>query len=223
MFAVTHRAGFGAGSSGPTTPVALTFTDSSVNANNLEEYTFNTQAIGTASADRHVIVALVYTEAASDTLTSVTVAGQSCTVVVNSTSGSGDSAIAITDAPVTSGTTATIVCSFSGSGPTNCGIGVYSITGLGSTTPVDTDTTTTDNTGLTLNVEADGAVIGVSSQASGATATWTNITENYDEVIETSVMHHTGASVLTAASGTLTLTMNSSSSTSIGVSYASFR
>jgi hypothetical protein len=151
---------------------------------NQQTYTFTGIDIGAASSDRHVVV-IIGGGANSRTVSSVTVNGQPCTVVATTTFSVRDAGMAITDSPVTSGTTATIVVTWSGSN-NRCHIGTYAVTGLQSTTPTDTGidsgTGTPSNRSTTLDISAGGIGIGlfVNSSGSAGSTTWGGLTEDFD-------------------------------------------
>ena len=137
------------------------FINSYVSTANQTTYTFTNCDIGTASSDRYVVVyGAGYTGSLSTNrnASSVSIGGSSATI---------DYTVLSTAAPsffakrlVTSGTTATIAVSFSGP-MTNCGIAIYVIYGLNSTTPIST-ATGINTTGATLSLSATngGVVLG---------------------------------------------------------------
>src|SRR5262245_65187574 len=85
--------------------VTISFGDTQTSFNAAANATVNfTQAIGAAAADRYVVVAL---SMQIDLSLTVTVAGQACTRVAQIAAGIFNE-LWITNAPVTSGTTATV-------------------------------------------------------------------------------------------------------------------
>jgi hypothetical protein len=190
FLALTGLIGFG----GYFAPKSLTFTDHATDTANLTTYTFSARAIGTAASDRRVHV-LVHGGGVGDTtLSSVTVGGVSATINVQASSGQHTSAIAT--AAVPTGTTGDVVVTFSG-GKARCGIGVYASTGLSSETAVDTDSSTADPATATLTSVAGGFVLALAAGDNSSSLTWTNVTEDYDEVFESTVQ--SGASGVTSS------------------------
>lgn len=145
----------------------------------LTTYSFTSTAIGTASSDRYVAVAIGTRDTGTNSISSVTVAGQSCTALVTSGSTTDPRAIFITDAPVTSGTTATVAVTMANTN-LRCGIGVYTITGG---VPIVENTRTT--TSGTLNVSAGGIILGMGyNNGSGTTVTFTGLTSGGTDTLE---------------------------------------
>lgn len=164
-------------------PAAVAYVSKSFGGTANPSKTFSAIGIGTASADRHVIVLVAVTNSSTHTLSSVTVAGQACTIVVqrNVTNG-GTAAIVITDSPVTSGTTADVVVTLSGTAA-EVGVATFAATGLASTAATATASTATNNGSMSLAVNAGGIAIGCGASggyygASGAAA-WTNLTGRF--------------------------------------------
>lgn len=204
-------------------PASITFTDSSVDPGNKSIFTFLTQAVGTAASNRYIAV-IVTSRVSTDTLDSVTVGGAATTLVLNVQGGAQACAgIAITNAPFTSGTTATVEVTFS-TGTTACGIGVYAIYGIESTTPTDTASTTANNSAQSLDILDGGVAIGGMCQGSAtATCTITNLTEDYDEAVEAGSSSQAGGSTTSTFNQTLSITFNNSVGTPCAAVMASFR
>jgi hypothetical protein len=104
----------------------LTFGAGAFSTNDTSTYTFTSIGIGAASSNRYVVVAVGQRGVAEASAT-VTVAGQSCTQLAETGTGA-KLHLFITDAPVTTGTTATVVVSCS-SGRTRCFISTYALSG----------------------------------------------------------------------------------------------
>lgn len=215
-FIATHLIGFGAAGS-TSNPASITFAAAAVNSSNVTDstYTFSGHSIGTASSDRYVIVGVVGRAnflSGNATISSVTVAGTSCTRAVQSNTSNGTSEIWITNSPITSGTTGNVVVTTGGGVVVQCcGIGTYAVTGLLSNTATATATQTTNNTATNLSVTADGVSVLVSfvAQAFGSsTSTTTNMTERYDADVEANATQHTGACDNQASTQTLSVTVN---------------
>jgi hypothetical protein len=151
---------------------------------NNSTYTFSSQDIGTAAADRYVIVAVSNSSAGSGSLSSATIAGVSATILQASANGGGDIATTIIGASVPTGATGSVVVNF-GTGQVRCAIGVWAVYGLLSTTPVATASQSGNPGTLNVNTHSGGIVVaaGVSSDA-GSSATWSGATERYDATTE---------------------------------------
>lgn len=179
-------------------PVAIVFANSYPDTTDQTTYTFSSAAIGTASADRIVIVVIGSRANSARSISSVTIAGIAATVIAtaNNTGGGAD-IVAIYAAAVPSGTTGNVVITFSGT-MLRCGIGTYAMTGASSVTPYDTATAVPSGSSASINTidsPANGAILGASLAGSSGTAsvTWTGLTENFDIQPETSSSGVSGA------------------------------
>ena len=209
-------------------PPLATYITSVADTADATGYTFTGQSLGTAAADREVVVAVQSrTGGTSITVSSLTVGGISATLEVRTANtASGYTLIEIWRAPVPTGTTGDVVVNFTGGTALRCAIDIYKLTGRSST--FATSSTGASNGGtLSLNVAANGAVIAAAASASATSAfTWTGVTERYDaatggEAFRTSTASADG---LTAATPrTVSFPNPGGSSTSYGgaaVSYA---
>lgn len=168
-------------------PLTATFTDSASSPTDTTSYSFTSQSIGTASSDRYVVViAEGYDNNGSNGFLTCTVAGASTTKIYDvSLPSNGNPGIMlaafITDAPVTSGTTATIVVTTLGT-TNRMAAQFYTITGG---TPVAYDTlasTSTDPSG-TIDCPVGGCIIAGAMNISSNAVAWTGVTED----VETSI------------------------------------
>lgn len=165
------------------TPATIALTAQATSTSDLTTYTFSSQALGDAAADRYVAVAVAARSGPTGTISSVTIGGQSATqaVTVGSSAQTGD----IWIAAVPSGTTGDVVVTFS-TGQARCTIAVYRLTGIGGVTPDDTDTDTVAAGNVmqldALSVPANGVAIALvaSNTASSISWTWTGLTEDTD-------------------------------------------
>jgi hypothetical protein len=127
--------------------------------------TYTNAPIGTAAADRLVVVCVTHSRTPPRVLTAVSIAGTNGAMVASAAV--GDPASEIYSRLVTTGTTATITLTFSGAVTPNA-MHVFTITGLTSTTAIDTlavSATNSPSGGIDLS---SGGVLIVS--ASGITA-----------------------------------------------------
>lgn len=209
-------------------PAILTYVGSNTTATNATSHTFTSESIGTAAADRHVIVGIISeNNLGARTISSVTVGGVSATPIVfqEHSTGSFWTQAAIYIVPYPTGTTATIVVNWSASN-NMCGIGVWNATQLQSPAAANTNSNTSDPLVATLTIPPGGFGIGVGASFAGAapTHTWTNLTERYDQLIEGAVQH-TGADASSVhGSSSLSITCDPSvAATGRSLVLASFR
>lgn len=165
----------------PTVKTYITGTSSSSSATT---FTFSSTSIGTASSDRLVVVVVEGRQAVADrTVSSVTIGGVTATIA-SGTNVPSKYPGCIAYLTVTSGTTADIVVTFSGSTFGGCGIQVYTLTSLSSTTPVDSDQSgmVASPASVTLTTSSQGALIAGVGGNGGATGSisWTGPTEDYE-------------------------------------------
>lgn len=186
----------------------LTFRHSSVFATDAGGYTFAAFSIGAASATRRVIVALTIGASGAAALTTATIGGVAATVDFDSLTSANNRRLYFISAVVPTGTTADVVVNFDTT-IGRCGIGAWTIADGAATGETDLIDTTTLSGTLTVATSAGDAVIaaGISSGQSGIAYAWTGATERYDELIETTLGHHSGADkVATGASTSISFT-----------------
>ena len=189
--------------------MALSFLQSNTDAVDRTVYTFSGESLGAADADRRIIVA-VHSRGIGTTrvISSATIGGQSATIVAqntNTTSNSTTTAFLI--ATVATGTTGDIVITYDAE-MLGCGIGVYRVTDITSSTPDDTAVSSADDpTQSTLDVVAGGFAIACAYVgADDGSYAWTGLsTEDYDTTIE--VGRHISAASETFASAQTDLTI----------------
>lgn len=199
-------------------PVAsATWTDATSSATDGTTFTFNSRAIGAASADRIVVVGVSAGQSGSTVRTcTVTIGGVTATQLVFVAKTSTNSThVGLFALLVPTGTTGNIVLTFSGT-QVRCGIDVWALTGTaGVVTPANTANNTAASTtavSTTITTVAGGACIGMFGDAiSGAsqTTTWTGLTEDNDSVVELSVF--SGAHLNGTAGGSLSISATESS------------
>lgn len=216
------------GASGGAAAVATrTFIGSAVDTtNDAASSTYSSQGIGTAAADRGVVVAATTQGGlAGADITGITISGDAMTEAIVQV-GLQDVATGIFYRLVTTGTTADIVVSYNenrfGS------ISVYNINGA-NLTPTDTDTDDTETSNAlqvtTFTTPKNGVTIGVvgGTAGAGSTWTWTNLAnEDVDQEI-VSQRSFSSASEAFASAQNQTITATSSGSlVSEGFSIASW-
>lgn len=161
---------------------------------------WNGVALGMEKGNRKIVLGIVGRNSIARTISSVTVGGFSLAAAATQTGDTGNDVAALWIGDVPSGATGNIIITWSGS-MQRCGAGVWAMYGAASSTPADTKGGSTQTTNVSLTVPARGVGIGVSLGVGGTSATWTNMTEEYDISVETTVIH-SGAD-LTSSSGAI--------------------
>lgn len=188
----------------PVVNPTMSYVSSNSSTAGSDPVTFTAQSIGTADATRKIIVAVGWSSAADQTISSMTIGGVSAAQVVatDTSSGSGGAAIWIADVPT--GTTGDIVIDWSGS-VARCAIAVYRVVNLTSSTATDTDTATSASSGVisvsACTIPANGfAIASVSCiDGSGGTFTWSGITEDTDQNLASQSFHSTASKTATGS------------------------
>jgi hypothetical protein len=151
-------------------------------------YTFSSTALGAADPTR-VIVLTVAARGGfpSPDVTSATIGGIAATIDVTYSSVGGD-VTQILRAAVPTGTPGTIVVNFNGT-VTRTLVGVYSITGYGTVTPVATggdalNVSSSSMTTAAMTTAAGDLIVAGCSYTNATDATWTGVTEDYDTTVE---------------------------------------
>lgn len=166
-------------------------------------FTFTAMAIGSAAANRYVIVGFI---GASGNLlaSSVTIGGIAATIVVQGIIG-GTNTAGMAIAAVPTGTTANVVIVWP-SNQVHCGAATWSVTGLNSATPVGALYGWIDDTPPQLNPAstAGGFVtaIGVHPNTAFLSLSGPGTSQDFD-VNPTSNVHFAGASGVTAGTSEL--------------------
>lgn len=219
MLRANNLVGFGVG----LRPATVTYTDSSASNTDLTTYTFSSLSIGEASTSRHVIVAVLASNSAAtvSTVSTLTVGGVSASLAKRATATNGIAEIWI--AAVPTGATGNVVVTFN-AGNNRASVGVWAAYNLLSATATDSDESNADPGVISIDVQAGGILVaGVYSSTGTVSYTWTNITERFDIVVETS-RRASGASLDFAAAQTgLSITADASAATSQTMVAAAFR
>lgn len=223
---VTQLIGFGAGAAKGLPSV--TWTDKGISTADTNSYTFSSKSIGTAASGRRIVIAANIVHTTNGTTASCTIGGNSATSVVQlqgQFGGGGYVRSCLFILQVDSGTTDTVVITTSNS-VLACGIGIWAIYDLDSSTATDTGSDNASAYEDTIDVSANGVLIATGCTYPQTTTSWTNVaTEDYDETVETSFLSHSGAHELFASAQTartITFTPGSGPSSAAFV-MASFR
>jgi hypothetical protein len=202
----------------------VTFVAATSDTANATTYTFTSASIGTASADRLVVVVATGHSASNRTFSSGTIGGNAATVVLSSAS--AQPIAGIMALLVTSGTTATIAITFS-AGISRAAIHVYTITGLGSLTAYHSaGNTTGSGTSLsaTPNIPGGGVLIaGAANGGSGSAFSWAGASVDSNVAPETALMSAASASNLPAETGRTVTASFTGGADAIAIAAASWR
>jgi hypothetical protein len=189
------------------------------NASNSSSETFSTVGIGTAAADRLVVVGIGATGNAGGnrTITSITCNAVGMNLVASS---ANPRCAAIGYLIVPTGTTANFVVNYSGSTGIYESLAVATLTNYQSSTPHDTDTGA-QGSGLTdvstITIPADGVAIYYANTHQSTSLTWSSATSDMSYspaavVAYHSFAHKTSPTLLTDHSETITYQASSWSS-----------
>ncbi len=204
------------------TALTVTFTDSSVDTSNSTAYTFSSQAIGAAGSDRTIVVATNGEGGgASRYVSTLTIGGVSATKIVSSLSENLYWPCEMWKAVVPTGTTADIIVTWD-SNMSECGLGVWDVRNMGGVFSSGTDSTDPGNT--TLWIPAGGVGIGSMKSGGGvASYTWTGLTKDYDELVDSANNgYHSGASITNATAQSLAIEANPSGGSQFAFCAVSF-
>lgn len=149
-------------------------------------YTFPSMNIGTAASDRMVLIAIHYFINTYRSVLSVNIGDLfTGTRVAQAAGGTYPCQVALFRSNVTSGTTATISVTFSGS-TLRCAISTYAFYGLSSQTPEDTNVNggVLDIASTSLSTTSGGLVFHAGSNFGGAAGVWNNLTPSIEGVNE---------------------------------------
>jgi hypothetical protein len=191
-------------------PATISWQTSGTDPANASSYTFTSQPIGAAAADRRVVVMFTIWCAGTFTVTGVTIAGVAASFgIVGSVDNGGSffrTGYAIANIP--SGTTGNIVITADGT-CYHVSFGVYAVYGLLSSTPTATGHDNAFGGDATLDIsiaaQAGGAVIAHQHDVNNtATRTWSGLSENYD-VTGTENNAFSGASTVSQGGGTVNI------------------
>jgi hypothetical protein len=196
---------------------AVAIVDSGADASNQTTYTFASKSLGTAAADRYIIVGVQHRGAVNRTVSSLTVDGISATQV--HTIDRSASRVDIWIAAVPTGTTGDVVVTFNSSN-SRCVIQVWRAVGIDGSAPhdiADSNAAANDPT-ATIDVPAGGVAVGC-GMCNGATAsaTWSGLAEDYDANTELTMTAGSGNFASTQTGLAVTIDFTSTGGDNIGV------
>lgn len=178
---------------------------------------WNSVNLGTAAANRKIIVAVVArVSTGGGAISGATIAGQALTAQITGNSDTLNNKAVILVADVPTGSTGNLSIPFT-VGQQRCGAGVWAMYGAGSSTASDTDKTEAAADGnVTLTVPAGGVAIGASYHQAAGSVTWTGLTGRYDAVIESTV-EQCGGDLNSHAGGNINMISDWSAADAFGI------
>lgn len=183
MLMVSHLDGFGVYQEAAASGVTVAYASANGEETAVTSKTWSSAGISTAAANRYIVVAAFNRVGGAVAAPTVTVGGASTTLLIGLDGDAGANTtradLFITDSAFTTGTTADIVISYSGTA--RHGYIAWAVYGISSITPADTATSSADPCSAAIDCPAGGVIIGVGfSGTDGTTSTPTELTENVD-------------------------------------------
>lgn len=186
--------------------MGLTFLQYAITTADTNPYTFSSQNLGAAAADRYIIcVVTAKTHYSGKVIDSVTIGGVSATIVVQQTKSYYVSAIVI--AAVPSGATGDVVVTASGSMDRG-GIGLYRVTSLTSATAEDNGGSDVADPTYDIDVTAGGIIVAGGITSNATTVSFVGVTEDYDTQVESGNTLVGGSDTFIAKQTNLTVTLD---------------
>lgn len=188
----------------------LSFQEHQEDASNSSSYSFTNVDFGEANPNRSIVVVVGTDDGTGEgNVSGVTIGGVTATQVVSNNydySFSSRTHCSIWIADVPSGATGTVVVTTDNT-TICCGISVYRLNDLASTTAADTaNSNTSSSTSLDVDVLIDDFII-AGGMTGGAAASWTGVTEDHDSAVEGS-NHSTASHIATSNETPRTVTGN---------------
>lgn len=210
----------------------ITQTDFVKDDTSLTTYTFTTRAIGTADPNRSIVVAVGSpANAANRTISTITLGGSGMNAVGSSFLSSGGGGafaeVGLYILPFPSGTTATIVVTWSGAAD-RMAIGIFALYNITSQTPTAIFTSGANPATGSINISAGGvalAAVFAFHASSALSYTWAGLTERYDQQFVATNLAYSGASdqFVTAQTGLTVTATPSVTPAAISMVTAAFR
>lgn len=193
-------------------PATVTYVGNNFDGAPASTITFTAEPIGTAAADRFVVVAVNIQDNSAGTtaITTMTIGGNNAALLHSFKCATHRTMTAFYGLLVTSGTTADIVVTANDAWD-GVAIGVWRCNSLQSETPTDTGGNDTASAAITdtINVSAGGVALAAGGVSNGNTTyTWSAPTERFDVVTDSATDSWSGASLAYAsAQSPLTVTL----------------
>lgn len=218
---VTRKKGLGA--TAGLLPVEFNYLSTAVDNVSQTTFTFSAQTIGNVTSPHHVAVLITSGTSGGTAVTSVTVDGQACDIIIQQDGSATRSIIAVTSATITA-TSGDIVVTYA-AGVGSCRLGLYEVFNLDSTTPIASGSaggTASSTLAANLTSVEDGfALITAGHEGVTGAATFSaDFTKDYDAAVGS--RESVGASALTVGS-TVEVDMDLGSSFREGYCWVTFR
>lgn len=166
--------------------IALQYVTTVTSEDNLATYTFSGVPLGTAAADRQIVIAVSWRKTPALTVTA-TIAGVSATLDKLQDGADG---VAILRAAVPTGTTGDIVVTL-GAQQYMCWVSVYRLTGASTGAPA---TAGTNTNGATMTATSGSVAVAAAGAYPAASFSWSGVTKNFDAHMELALIRFTSAS-----------------------------
>ncbi len=195
MLMMTQLVGFGAASPDAAAAASAVFTANAANNTTSLAYSFSSQNFGTASAGRHILIGTAGQAGSAAAVSAVTLGGVSASQVFSVSSSTVTVAFWI--AAVPTGTSGTVAITWAAQ-RARCAVVVWALTGLLSTTAIDTGSEINSGTGAlndNVDVNAEGVCLAMAYDAGTGSRNWS--WSGLSEVVDTtfaSGRSYTGAS-----------------------------
>ena len=188
-------------------PATVSYRSLSLSSIGRSSYSFTGVDIGPWTPDRYVVVGVgsIANGASSLAITALTVGGVAATVLRSQTDGNASTSFAaLTISSGSTTSTATIDVTVN-SCASRMGISVWAVYGVSSTTPSTSNGTSASPGTFALNVTLGSVGAAIAYNNQGGTATWTGVTEDFDDGSLGVVI--TGGSYLASAAASRTITV----------------
>jgi len=167
----------------PSSPISLNYIGVGYDTTNTSSYTFSSQSLGSVFSGRQIVIHLSWKgNSNSPAISSVTLAGDACTIIIQNTRGAAGednpgAAIAVIDYDSSYGTTEDIVVTTDAQ-CLNMAIGVTTMKHANLTAyDTDSDASNSSAMSLSLNTVDEGAILGTFTCKPVGDLAITNITE----------------------------------------------
>ena len=179
----------------PAAGATITHTDNAALVAVGTVFTFSGRALGTASADRIILVGTYgnRSSAGARSVSTLTANGTSLSLVKD-WGGASANTMEVWGGVVATGATGDVVVTFAGGDMVSCGIMVAAIHGANSTVYATASDAAGDPLSVGVNVTAGGVVFAYAANVNIAESfVWTNATEKFDEAVQVATVYHSGA------------------------------
>lgn len=208
MLQINQLIGFGAG--GEKAYPTVEFSNKALQSSTADQtvYTFSGIDIGEEHSTRLLVLRIHGGGGSSRTLSSVTANGNACTLITEPTASGEECAIAYVLLPT--GTTVEVIVTWSG-GYGRCAVQPTVLYGVQNTTPSSSSIRqSSTSSSVSVTGVTGGVVIAATTTGSDVRHTYTNVTESYDQGVESNI-GVSGGEALVGADGSISVTSASSS------------